>query len=788
MRSIRILILFTLLMLLTACLGNPPKIDPPRSGDGAGIIYVDSPKVFARERLVRDREAQKVWLNRQLTRSDVAFEAFQGAVQSRSFQRRGASLSIDASAAGAASILQSGVDADGLDRAKELADMRQQVELAKLQAQLEAIRAGESIDSMTVTPSDSADSADVPSTTSTDATTVANNQNDPTVVQSASSAASSNDATLPVIGLEPINVKDRPLDRFRDQLAYRDEVRQELMDNDLDDVHDLGGKTLYRFSFDTTIMPNKQSSNWVKVAINIKKSGGICGNHDLTAREKLYLGEAKKSFSSRLERSANIEIQQIQALRNNISIIPAISSRALRSDMNDLYDPTISPRALVKKKLIQDQVINDLAEIRFDYEDVSRLVISVPIDFKDKICKMLIDGGIDPYAITPRESVERISDTSVSQLEQSLALSAAITAGKIGIEGALEYLSILENQQQGIRRQPIVVGYSGRINENGSQLDEIDWQFGWILGPRFHPRYGEPGFDYWHRTTQIPLSAVISMPAWWTSANIKVSHCWIASGSDNCSPDSKNPREYTINLPGDPTALVETILPELRNPQPYLYEPYPELEIGRKERIYIIGDNLWRNPQVFVGTQKADTIEILPDMQGIIATFNKVKAPAGFSQDSPASADVLVWTSEGHASAGFIDLHKPVSEPKKIRTKLPITISSSSNTIISKDGEGTVNMNLVFTKKPDGSANIVENTFIKALRGGFIKSISNHEDSNCEFNINNNSVSCSDNQEVNMTLNNLESNTLVKVRIYFTKNNKIDGEIIAYEDLDWRIK
>ena len=38
-------------------------------------------------------------------------------------------------------------------------------------------------------------------------------------------------------------------------LAYREEVRSEIMETRLDDRHDILGNTLFRLKFDATILP-----------------------------------------------------------------------------------------------------------------------------------------------------------------------------------------------------------------------------------------------------------------------------------------------------------------------------------------------------------------------------------------------------------------------------------------------------------------------------------------------------------------------------------------------------
>ena len=47
---------------------------------------------------------------------------------------------------------------------------------------------------------------------------------------------------------------------------------------------------------------------------------------------------------------------------------------------------------------------------------------------------------------------------------------------------------------------------------------------------------------------------------------------------------------------------------------------YP-VEAGREAQIQLTGSRLWKNPRVRLGNQWHDRIEVLPDMQGVIATF-----------------------------------------------------------------------------------------------------------------------------------------------------------------------
>jgi hypothetical protein len=62
-------------------------------------------------------------------------------------------------------------------------------------------------------------------------------------------------------------VQSSPVDRFRDRLAYRQEIRNEILDNQLDDRHDLNGHALYRLKFETHVIPESDTSAWAVVEV-----------------------------------------------------------------------------------------------------------------------------------------------------------------------------------------------------------------------------------------------------------------------------------------------------------------------------------------------------------------------------------------------------------------------------------------------------------------------------------------------------------------------------------------
>lgn len=142
--------------------GNTPR---------GGVLFIEPPQVYTRERLVNDRFAQANWLNRELENYDKEANAVRAAVAARVVERS------------------------------------TRTELT--------VKAG----------------GDAPA---------------------AKDAGAANEEGKNLPSLEVQLDQVAALDR---RLEYRNKVRTELMDTQLDDSHDLDGNTLYRFNFDTVVMP-----------------------------------------------------------------------------------------------------------------------------------------------------------------------------------------------------------------------------------------------------------------------------------------------------------------------------------------------------------------------------------------------------------------------------------------------------------------------------------------------------------------------------------------------------
>ena len=79
------------------------------------------------------------------------------------------------------------------------------------------------------------------------------------------------------------DVEQSPEDRFRDLQAYRNELRAAEAAEDLDDVHDLDGNTLYRLQMRATVLPGKETDRFGIAMVDVQPPE--LGNAEL---ERLY--------------------------------------------------------------------------------------------------------------------------------------------------------------------------------------------------------------------------------------------------------------------------------------------------------------------------------------------------------------------------------------------------------------------------------------------------------------------------------------------------------------------
>jgi hypothetical protein len=332
-----------------------------------------------------------------------------------------------------------------------------------------------------------------------------------------------------------------------------------------------------------------------------------------------------------------------------------------------------------------------------------------------------IEEAFFSYAVTPKESAQRVLSISSERRQKQLALSL-IAASANGVDsaalnGLTQAISDSSTQIEQIQRRPLVLSFGRGQPVSVKNADENESargiDFGWILGPKYVFSGGNKGeIKFVHAPAQNTLSAVISVPSWWTAVDLQVNTCWINPGNileqeqfaeinngggrqhhyadDFCGKgifDSShnNDVNYLIRLPGSAEELPRKFGYEIeRVPATHSQGFLADFYIGQQNASLIIeGDELWRSTVVTLGHQKANEIEVLPNMKGIIATFDVIRTPGRKIVPDPkrdanslgppipcvVSSEIIVWTSEGKTEQRLYARIHP--NPKFIKGESP---------------------------------------------------------------------------------------------------------------------
>jgi predicted nucleic acid-binding Zn-ribbon protein len=250
------------------------------------------------------------------------------------------------------------------------------------------------------------------------------------------------------------------------------------------------------------------------------------------------------------------------------------------------------------------------------------------------------------YSVEPKEYAQNISDVAAREKLRDMVASFNAVLPKPGIKvGAFqEQLHRSQSTLQAIKRRPLVVGF----------LDN-EKRFGWILGPKFQidPR-GRMRFRHSH--VQYSFQASIVVPAWWSSVTLKGAVLGLNPQGRPHTLGALWDGGIEVLLPGDPSAFTSWVLHQTERRPPTLIPHWTgtgkrkrrRVQVGAPASLLIRGTNLWRNPQVYLGSVKADRTEILPDMGGLQAHFNQVPKPASLDPvTQSARVDLTVVTSNG---------------------------------------------------------------------------------------------------------------------------------------------
>jgi hypothetical protein len=248
------------------------------------------------------------------------------------------------------------------------------------------------------------------------------------------------------------------------------------------------------------------------------------------------------------------------------------------------------------------------------------------------------------YSVEPKELSQNVSDVAASERLTSLLASFGAIMPGADVEVTAERLRRSQQLVQGILRRPLVVGYAQ--GEKG---------FGWLLGPRF--KGAVEGQQFEQATVQHSVQVTLALRGWANEATFDIKTGWIDAGGvvipSSMHADAVRP--VTVTLPTDMDALTSLLMsntstlprkPIVEIPERTAGQPPFTIVGDEPADIVLRGYELWRNPEVYLGSQRADEVRVMPDMRGIVATFRRVQAPP-VGPKGVTEVDLLVVTSGG---------------------------------------------------------------------------------------------------------------------------------------------
>lgn len=221
------------------------------------------------------------------------------------------------------------------------------------------------------------------------------------------------------------------------------------------------------------------------------------------------------------------------------------------------------------------------------------------------------------------------------------------------------------------------------LKDKQQSVSDIETHFGWIIQPRLtESTTSSEKIEYRQIPGHYSLSAIISIPSWWRTLKVQVNKCWLSnptlSTSNSSLCNQKDiPPAFSIKVPGNTHDINQKLGFEVLK-TPYIVPDdvgqKQELEVGRNGVVLLNGERLWRSTVIMLGSQKADSIEVLPDMKAVMATFKCVNPAAGDMGSSPENcksasqpgesnpkqdcngqaAIIKLWTSEGNTNNAAI--------------------------------------------------------------------------------------------------------------------------------------
>lgn len=726
-------------------------------GTGFGQIVVGSPRVESRDRLINERREQEDWLVKQLEVVRTATYGFSGATSltSTSFLGAQANLSLDPQ-----------YRQDALTRARQTQSQQVAADEEKAIAGLRSSGISEIIgkyNKKELTFKQACDELTAIGASCTQASAATQPSAKPVGPATAPSTSyldkdKSERLDVPTGAVPRTQSSISPLDDFQNRLAASESVRNELNDIRGDDGHDLAGNTLYRLTFDTTVMPYDDASAWAVVKVKVKhdlsKLDGkqllqaaserylrysveateahyrtmlnnikqVCWKQEITDTSQAALPQswrggragaaqeeaafrrvflcASKDLGSNSRRAMERQLSSWQPKVTQVGDIKSDTPELRRLRMQDLLterpmkgesDAAFAARqgtlriwAVWLADVFDMQARADFEGTALScyFEHVSKPTRAgaFPYDlearkadnpqarcaglgrddssFKDVVLRQVRSSV---YAVTPKESVQQLSEVSSNKKATEFLLGLSAIANTAGVNAAIQSIKANTAQYEAIRRQPLVVGFTERGNtcSTPDQSCSEELSFGWLFGPSFTLSDDGKSTNFRHTLAQKSVAAQLAVPAWLDVLGITVETSWRKENGDNVVTDAANRAvastvNYQLKLPSTIVDVFDT-LDKARGREPRV-DQYQYLEVveGQPANVLITGRDVWRSAEVHIGSQRATLVRLLPNNRGVVAHFDDIASTSGMSKSENGTVRLTLHTSEGEVVAGQV--------------------------------------------------------------------------------------------------------------------------------------
>ena len=691
-----------------------------------GVIYVDRPEVFTRERLINRRLEEQSWLQKQL-KNEAEF-SLQGSRDVREFTGFALALKGQFDPLGGAQAESALTDVTRNSRIGELQD---ELQVEVLRKQLESVRSSPSLPLM---PGQ---------VTATNPPALPTNVTNPLPTASATINLNTFATNNLPMAPNPASIHKgsahlTSIQSLDDKLAYRNAIQARLREQELDDTHDLKGMTLYTLKFDITVEPRHDNQLLGRLNLGILNPTNKLNETDfrnwvdalnrelrdesISLQRRYLMGQLTDDEEMRLMALAIMQVGTAGRLTDAVYDIRKLG------DTTNTYEQT--EFSFVKNMATRHQQVERAAKVltatnstpdekntsvkylslmglleelrsgtpgpdgckgfafvvQTRYQQALDGLVFLPppvkslamgnnqffivtaevtnsccfIAFTNEMTKVGSDAAAYVYTVEPKEYAQNISDVASREklISYALALNAAIPQAGGSVGADMQYMHRSQIMLEAIKRRPLVVGFA-----NGTS------KFGWLLGPRF-----EIGEDakvcFNHTPVQHSVQATVVVPAWWPSLTLSQRYEWrkeypiwwpIWTWCKNGMRSSyKSDSKFVpVSLPRDYSAITRALLarhdqslnkPSILprwNADAKNVRQQITLREGSDETVLIHGRDLWRNPEVYIGGQLADSVQILPDMAGLRASFTSIRLPAAEKREAQL-VDLTVVTSGGY--------------------------------------------------------------------------------------------------------------------------------------------